>query len=328
MLLSILIVNHDGVSHLEECLGSIEAQEFRDREVVLVDNASTDGSLELIAQRFPWVRVVRCAANLGFAGGNNAGLRHCTGDYVFLLNNDTRLEPDALTALAAVIRAHPRIRIFGCLLVDYNDPQRADSAGDTLYTAGVPFSFAGFPVAKFTAPRSVTSVCAGAAVYARRLLEELGGFDEDFYLMFEDVDLCLRARHQGEEILFVPAVKVRHKGSVSFGGKHSARYLYYSERNLLLVLLKNFPLPDLLTTLPRYVTMKLPRLLHAAVRGTVGTYLRANRDALRLAPAAWRKRRAILRGSRLGRGEFRRLLRKGWLRETLSIARGNYDVPL
>jgi len=327
-LLSILIVNHNGIEHLDECLGSIEAQDFRDFEIVMVDNASTDDSVALVGKRFPDVKIVRSTANLGFAGGNNLGIRNCRGDFVFLLNNDTRLQPGALPSLARGIRRNRGIRVFGCFLIDYENPDRVDSAGDTLYTAGVPFSFAGFPVTKFQAPRRVTAVCAGAAVYHRGLLDELGGFDEDFFLLFEDVDLCLRARHFGEDILFLPSVKVLHKGSASFGGKHSNLYLYYYERNLLLVFLKNFPLRSLLRTLPRHIALKIPRLLHAMVRGALATYLRANWDSIRMIPRALEKRRRILEISRLSPGEFDDLLRRHWLREQLAIARQNYDLPL
>lgn len=328
MLISILIVNYNGMKHLEDCLGSIRSQEFRDYEVVMVDNDSRDGSVEYVASRFPEVRVFPSGSNLGFAGGNNFGLRHCRGDFVFLLNNDTRLDPDALASIAREIQSHPGTRVFACFLVDFHRPDRADSAGDTLYTAGVPFSFAGFPISKFSEPRAVTAACAGAAVYARPLLESLGGFDEDFFLIFEDVDLSLRARHLGEEILFIPSVKVYHKGSASLGGKRSPLSFYYSERNFLPLLIKNYPLPSLLRTLPRYLAIKAFRFFHALRLGCLGAYLRANRDTLKMLPGSLRKRREILGTSRLAHGQFDRLLRRNWLRERLAVSRKDYSLPL
>lgn len=328
MLISILIVNYNGLKHLEDCLGSIRSQAFQDFEIVMVDNDSRDGSIEFVTTRFPEVRLVRSDVNLGFAGGNNLGLRHCRGDFVFLLNNDTRLDPAALTSLAGEIRAHPTTRVFACFLVDFHRPDRADSAGDTLYTAGVPFSFAGFPVSMFKETRPVTSACAGAAVYARSLLDALRGFDEAFFLIFEDVDLSLRARHMGEEILFLPSVKVYHKGSASLGGKRSPLSFYYSERNFLPLLIKNYPLAPLLRTLPRYFLIKALRIVHALRLGCLGAYLRANRDTLKMLPAAFRGRREILGSSRITSGQFDRLLRRNWLSEKLSISKKNYFLPL
>lgn len=328
MLLSILLVNYNGKHHLEDCLGTIHDQGFRDFETILVDNGSVDGSMEFVTQRFPWVRIVPSGSNLGFAGGNNLGIRHCRGDYVFLLNNDTKLDPMALESLAEAIRTNPEVGVFACFMIDFHKPDRVDSAGDTLYTAGVPFNFSGFPASRFLHPRPVTSACAGAAVYERALLERLGGFDEEFFLIFEDVDLSLRARHLGEEILFLPSVKVLHKGSASLGGKRSGLSFYYSERNFLLLLLKNYPLPSLVRTLPRHLLLKGLRFFHALRLGCLGAYLRANRDAIRMIPAALRKRRTILSSSRLTNGQFDRLLRRHWLRERLAIVRKNFDLPL
>lgn len=328
MLLSILIVNYNGLKHLEECLGSIYSQVFDDYEVVMVDNASRDGSVDFVTRHFPSVRIVPSPVNTGFAGGNNLGVRHCRGDYVFLLNNDTRLDKDALGSLARAIREHPRNRVFACFLIDYQRPHLADSAGDTLYTVGRPFSFAGFPISRFTEPRPVTCACAGAAVYAKPLMERLGGFDEDFFLIFEDMDLSLRARHDGEDILFLPSVRVFHKGSASLGGKLSKLTIYYSERNFLPLLLKNFPLPSLLRILPGYLFLKVLRFFHAARANCLGAYFKGNIHALGRIPSALSGRRRILGESRLTPSEFQALLRRSWLKERLAMARGDFDFPI
>ena len=193
--ISILMVNYNGLTHLEECLSSIYSQDFNDFEIVMVDNASKDASVEFVEKRFPFVKTIRSARNLGFAGGNNLGLPHCRGYYVFLLNNDTRLDQDALKALSEAIHLHPQVHVFACFLIDFKDQKRVDSAGDTIYTTGIPFSFTGFPVSHFTNERPVTSACAGAAAYSRTVLEKLKGFDEDFFLLFEDLDPHIRNGH-------------------------------------------------------------------------------------------------------------------------------------
>jgi len=290
-----------------------------DFEVVMVDNASKDVSLEFVKNRFPEVRIVPSETNLGFAGGNNLGLEHCRGEYVFLLNNDTRLEPRALENLAYAIFLHPQIHVFACFMLNFNNPELVDSAGDTLYTTGVTFSFRGFPVSNFLEERFVTSACAGAAVYTRELLEQLKGFDEDFFLLLEDVDLSLRAQHRGESILFLPSVKVFHKGSATLGGVQSPVSFYYVERNFLWLLLKNYPWPSLADTLPRYLVIKILRFFHAVRFRCVGKYFRANWDSLKGIKSMLGKRHVILGNSRISSRKFKSLLRRGWLKERIAL---------
>lgn len=323
---SILLVNYNGLAHLDECLSSVCAQTYPGLEIIMVDNGSKDGSAEHVERAFSAVKVIRAGANLGFAGGNNFGLPHCTGDFVFFLNNDTRLEPGTVANLMAAVSEHPDVEAFGCLLLDYRDPSKVDSAGDTLYDTGGVFSFHGYPASLFDRPRFITSACAGAALYSRALLERLGGFDEDFFLNFEDMDLSLRARHLGHRILFVPSARVHHKGSATLGGKMSALSFYYSERNLPLLLLKTFPLPNLARMLPAFLLLKAMRGITAARQGQLGAYLRGNLGALALAPRMLAKRRRILAESRLSSGEFQALLRKNWLKERRAFKRGDYAI--
>ena len=326
--LSILIVNWNGLHHLEECLGSIKAQAFPDFEIVLVDNGSADGSIAFLESNHPDVGIVRTDRNLGFAGGNNLGIRHCRGSHVFFLNNDTRLAPDALENLARDIRANSRYSVFACFLINYHDPSMVDSGGDTFYTSACGFTYAGYPVSLFTAPREVTLACAGAAVYERGLLERLGGFDEDFFLIFEDADLAFRARHLGASVLFLPDVKVFHKGSASMGGKASFTSIFYTDRNYLSVFLKNYPAVTLIKTLPGLAFMKAMRMVVAARSGQLGAWARANVQAILLIPKMLRKRWAIQSASRLSRQEFERLLRRNWRKERRAFKRGEFEIPL
>jgi GT2 family glycosyltransferase len=229
--------------------------------------------------------------------------------------------------LAAAAAAHPGTRVFASFLLNYAHPELADSAGDTVYDNGIPIGFSGYPARLFDAPRPVTAACAGAAMYHRALLESLGGFDEDFFLLFEDLDLSFRARHAGERILFVPSSRILHKGSASIG-KLSPLSLFYCERNIWFFFAKNFPASVLLTMLPDLVFFKAYRLWVALRFGAVRGYLRATAQSLALMPRMLQKRRRILGASRLTRAEFRGLLRKGWLRERLAFRRGDFDVPL
>lgn len=326
--LSILIVNFNGKHHLQECLASVYAQAYTDFEVVLVDNASHDGSAEFIRERFPAVKLVVSPVNTGFAGGNNLGFPHCSGGSVFLLNNDTRLADDALASLARDLDAYPEVGVFACFLLSYKEPDKVDSAGDTIYGWGSTFSFGGYPASMFTAPRPVTSACAGAAVYRKRVLDKIGWFDEDFFLNFEDMDLSLRARHAGEQILFLPSVKVYHKGSATLGGKSSRLSLFYSERNYLSMVLKNFPLGSLIRFLPALAFSKAASLRTCLANGCAGAYWSANLEALRLLPKTLAKRRRIQGASVLTSRQFSRLLRPSWIKERIAFHRGDYDIPI
>jgi GT2 family glycosyltransferase len=327
-LLSILIVNYHGLPHLEECLGGIFAQDFRDFEVVMVDNASADGSVEFVRERFPLVKVVQSGANLGFAGGNNHGLPHCRGRFVFFLNNDTALEAGALEALALAISGNPAVKVFAPFLVNYRERHLADSAGDCVYNSGSVFSFSHYPVSMFTQRRFVCSPCGGAAVYAREVLDRIGAFDEDFFLNFEDLDLGYRAQHAGEKVLFLPEVMVYHKGSATLGGKRSALSTYYAERNFPLFVLKNFPAANLVRFIPALLFVKAMRLVTMIIHGGVGAYFRGTWDGLKLVPRMLPKRKAIQSSSKLTYDGFDALIRKHWLRERLAYRKGRFDIPL
>jgi GT2 family glycosyltransferase len=327
-LFSILIVNWNGLKHLPECLGSLMKQDFRNFEIILVDNASSDGSVEFVRTNYPDVRIVETASNLGFAGGNNAGIPHCRGRFVFFLNNDTRTESGALSALAEAVAAHERTRVFACFLLRYDDPTQVDSAGDTLYSFGSTFSYARYPASLFKDPREVTCACAGAAVYARSLLDEIGFFDEEFFLIFEDTDLSFRARHHGETILFLPQVRILHKGSATLGKGYSPTALYYGSRNYPLLFIKNFPFLTLCKALPGMVFINTLRLIATARQGKAGILLRSWRDASTLVPLMLKRRREILSRSHLNRSQFENLLRSHFLQEWIGAKRPGYRYPL
>ncbi|HKP95113.1 MAG TPA: glycosyltransferase family 2 protein [Fibrobacteria bacterium] len=326
-LISILIVNYNGLKHLPECLESLQAQTFKDFEVVLVDNGSKDGSLDWVERHHPEVRRVPSDRNLGFAGGNNFGYPHCRGRYIYFLNNDVKAEPDAVQALASAIGANPGINVFASLLINYREPDKVDSAGDSVYTCGKGFSFTHYPVSLFTSPRLITSACAGAALYARTVLEKIGLFDEDFFLNYEDLDLSFRAQHAGEKILFIPASRILHKGSSTLGGKKSALSLYYAERNFGQFVFKNFPMPYLLKFIPSILFVKAWGLFAALWFRVPGAYVRGNLSFLGQLPRLPAKRRRILETSVLTSRDFEKLLRRGWLREKIAFLRGRYRVP-
>lgn len=326
-LVSVIVVNFNGRSHLRECLESVRSQTYPNIEIIVVDNASVDGSAGFVRQAYPTVKLVRSESNVGFAGGNNLGGRHASGECVFFLNNDTRADRDAVAALMRARAEHPGYAVFGSLLLDYADPSRVDSAGDTFYWMGWTFGFTGYPAALFDRPREIASAKGAAALYPRELLDRLGWYDADFFWSFEDVDLSLRARHAGARILSVPASRVYHKGFASSGGDKSPLSFYYASRNYQLVVLKTFPGPVLLRFLPGLVFAKATQMYAALRAGCLGACLRGNLAALPLIPKILAARRQILSGSKMSAGEFGSLLRKKMLSECLVQRRPPPEIP-
>lgn len=327
---SVIIVNWNGRHHLETCLSAVAAQQGVTFETILVDNGSTDGSVEFVRARFPGVRVVPLAENRGFAGGNNAGAREARGTYLALLNNDTAAEPTWLRALIAGVDRPAGYAVTTSCIVYMDDPTRIDSAGDGLLRWGGPFKHHhGGPVELARESREVFAACGCAFLMPRDVFEELGGFDEDFFVSNEDVDLSYRARLMGYRVRYVADAVVRHRGSATMGHV-SAFSVFHAQRNLEWMYLKNTPGWILLRTLPGHVLYNMAAALYFARAGRLGTFLKAKGTAVAGLPAVLRKRAAIQRAARAGGSAIWPLLERRWLalkrREKafeLELARGS-----
>jgi GT2 family glycosyltransferase len=248
---SVVIPNHNGAAWLPQCLESLARQEYRDFEVILVDDASTDESVNLVRGRFPDVRRILLPNNTGFAAAVNQGIAGARGTYVVLLNNDTVAEPGWLTALVRLADTRPReVGAIASKMLRMEDPHRIDDAGDALSWTGAAEKLGHQqPAGDFLEEREVFSVCAGAALYRRSFLKEMGGFDERFFAYLEDVDLGLRGRLAGYRYLFEPGARVLHQGQGS--GMSRSQYVRLMTRNRLLLFLKNVPLSLLVKRLPQ-----------------------------------------------------------------------------
>lgn len=209
---TVIVLNWNGKDLLEECLSSLREQTDRDYEVLLVDNGSADHSVDFVKERFPWVRVLALNENLGFAKGNNVGIRATNTERVALLNNDTRVDAHWLERLNAALDAHPEVGLCASKMLNYFRPDTIDSAGVQL---GVGLAFQRGMGDKdgdaYADRRHVFGACAGAALYRRELLQHIGLFDESFGTNYEDVDLSFRAQMAGWQCLYVPDAIVFHK---------------------------------------------------------------------------------------------------------------------
>lgn len=255
--LAVLILTWNGKSDTLDCLRSLEAAGWpKDGDaVVVVDNGSSDGTLEEVERLFPWAVRIQNGANLGFAGGNNAGLRWALERgyrYAMLLNNDTEVPPGCLEALVAYMDAHADVGAVQPLLVLHGDRARIDSTGQELFSLpGARDRDIGRPVAEAPSePEPIFGPCAAAAVYRSPVLEECGLLDEDFFVLLEDVDLSFRIRLCGAESVLVPGAKVFHKRGVSSQGRLSGQKKYILHRNIRALAIRFWPRKYLILYFP------------------------------------------------------------------------------
>ena len=228
---SVIIVNYNAGPHLARAVAALSAQTCADFEAFIVDNGSTDGSLDGLAldDRFTLIEV---GDNLGFAAGNNLAALQARGDWIVTLNPDAFANPDWLAALDRATRRHPGVAMLGSVQVMAGDPSRFDGTGDELSVFGVAYRARhDRSVRTFTEDFPVFGPCAAAAAYRRDAFEAAGGFDERFFCYHEDVDLALRLRGQGHRCVQVHDAVVHHVGGVTSGSGASAFAVYHGTRN-------------------------------------------------------------------------------------------------
>ena len=313
---TVIVVNWNGRHHLEGCLAALQAQTFTGFDIIVVDNGSTDGSVEWLKAHFPWVRLICNAHNAGFAAANNQAIRSTETEFIVTLNNDTRAEPGWLAALVETAKSDPDVGTVASKMLLASRPGTIDSAGIALDPVGIAWDRLGGrlddPGEK--APLEVFGPCAGAALYRRAMLNQIGLFDPDFFAYLEDVDLAWRARLAGWRCLYAPSARVYHAHSATGieGSPFKSRQL---GRNKVWLIAKNYgPSWRLLAYLPLIVLYDLAAVGFALVaQGNVHNLL-GRIDGLMGLPRAWHKRRAVqtLAQSRRGTPWYRYLAPLVW----------------
>lgn len=247
MDVTIIIPNYNGKHFLKPCLDSLEHQTFRNFKVLVVDNASTDGSLDYMKEHYPKVEVIALDQNYGFDRAVNTGIRHSDTPYVLLLNNDTTVDPDYIEEMVRAIRRSPKIFSVSSKMIQMYHPGLIDSAGDlyTLIGWGV-CRGTGRPITNYTRPSRIFSACAGAAIYRRSVFQKIGYFDETHFAYLEDIDIGYRARIYGYENIYCPSALVYHVGSGTSGSKYNTFKVRLSARNSIYLNYKNMPLLQLI----------------------------------------------------------------------------------
>lgn len=309
----VVVLNWNGRHWLEGCLSALRRQDGCAFEVVVVDNASTDGSAAAVRERFPDYRVVALDTNRGFAAGNNAGAAGAGTPYLVFLNNDTEVQPGWLAALVRAADADSRIGLVSSHIVYLDQPDVVDSAGDGYLRCGGGFKHGhGQPIDRQAHDREVFGACGAAMLIRRELFERLGGFDEDFFMVYEDVDLSYRARLLGSRIVLASRALVRHAGSASLG-RISSNAVFHGQRNLEWTWLKNSPRSILLRSLPSHLAYNIAGAAAYARSGLLGPWVRGKLAAVAGWPALWRKRHAAQRTAIADAHELWRLMDADWI---------------
>jgi GT2 family glycosyltransferase len=246
---SVVIPTWNGAALLRAALASLRAQTLRDVEVVVVDNGSTDGTVEMLRDEFPEVVVVRFPENRGFAVAVNAGVRAARGGYVALLNNDAEADPGWLEALALVLDGRPEVGTVASKMLNASRPEILDSAGGAMGLFAYDIGRGCPDGPPFDRGREVLCACGGAALYRREVFQAIGEFDDTFFAWFEDVEFGLRAQLAGFRCWYEPAARVSHHAHAT-AGQLSTPKTVYMVRNALLLFFQTMPLRRLVPWFP------------------------------------------------------------------------------
>lgn len=278
---TIIIPNYNGKELLKNCIETLEHQTCSDFKLLVVDNGSLDGSVEVTSEVLD-MEMIALEENTGFCGAVNIGIRNTKTPYFILLNNDT--EADAAFVEELLRGIHQSNRIFSCgaQMIDYRRREIIDNAGD--YYTALGWAVArgkGKPVARFCGERDVFSCCGGAAIYRTDVIKEIGYFDERHFAYLEDVDMGYRARIYGYRNRYIPGAKVYHVGSATTGTRYNEKKVFLAARNSMYLIYKNMPLLQVILNLPFILPGILVKLLFFLKKGLAGDYLRGIGEGIR-----------------------------------------------
>lgn len=300
---SVVVLAYESGATLSGCLASLRAQTVTDLEIILADNASSDGAAQAAALADPGLVLIENDANLGFAAGINRAAARARGRWLALLNPDAFAAPDWLERLLAAAAARPDVRAFASRQLMADAPGRLDGLGDVMSAPGFPYR-GGYgrkdpgPVAA----GEVFSPCGGAMLIDRALFLAHGGFDERLFCYCEDVDLGYRLRLAGERVAVVPDAVVAHVGSASSGGPRSDFALFHGTRNRLWVFVKDTPPLLFWATLPLHLAATALLFARHAARGELSAPWRGFAAGVRGLPQVWAARREVQKARKAGSG--------------------------
>jgi GT2 family glycosyltransferase len=283
-MVSIIIPNYNGEKFLGSCLESISKQSFKKFEVIIIDNASTDNSIDIIEKYKDILDIylIKNNENIGFAKAVNMGIKYAKKEYVFLLNNDVKLEFDTIEKLYNCITKKLNIFSVQSKMIQYYNRDKIDDAGDEYTILGWTCKTGNNKSPKlYIESREIFSACAGAAIYRKSILEQIGLFDENFFAYMEDVDIGYRARIHGYQNVYCPDAICYHVGSATTGSKYNEFKIKLAARNNIYVPYKNMPLPQIIVNLPFLFIGFLIKWIFFSFKGYGKVYLNGVVEGLR-----------------------------------------------
>jgi GT2 family glycosyltransferase len=300
-LVTVIVINWNGKEYLKDCFTSLERQTYSSLELIIVDNASGDGSVEYVREHFPKVKVIVNHENIGFGAAVNRGVAHAQGEYVLFLNNDLYLDERCVEKMVAMIRDETVGAVVPKILY-FDERNRINSFGNLVNYLGI------------ACPKYINeeegehqqveeTTCGGIFLIKKALFTQVGGFDPNFFIYHEDHDLSWRIRLGGKALMVNPEAVMYHKYHF---GRNPQKY-YYSEKNRLQLLLKNYCLKTLVLILPALVLVELAELCFALTTGWFILKLKSYLEIARLLPRILEKRRAIQRLRKVSDREITRL---------------------
>ncbi len=311
---AVVIVNYNAGDYLTKCLEALNLQTRMPNRIILVDNASTDGSLDGLEQRFHRVEFIRLDYNSGFAAANNLAIQRVDDcEWVALLNPDAFAEPEWLENLVRAAERYPDEQFFGSKMLCYGNPSQIDGTGDVYHASGLAWR-RGHGQRDTESPEETPlfSPCAAAALYKRQVVLDAGGFDEDYFCYQEDVDLGFRLTLLGYKGRYIPDAVVEHVGWGTTKTR-SDFSIYYGHRNLIWTFVKNTPRPLLRDFLPQLLLWNLVTTFWFVFSGHPIAIFKARWDALIGLPRAFKKRRRLQNRMALSTEEVREIINTEWL---------------
>lgn len=290
-LVTIIIINWNGAPYLKQCLESLNRSSFQNFNLIVVDNNSSDNSIKIAEAVCPKAQILKLDANYGFARGNNIGFKEVNTPYTALLNNDTVVDEKWIYTLIKALEENPEAGFAASKMLLFQHPSLIDRAGDLYYRSGTAMLRGRGQISHYYSDREwVFGACAGAALYRTAMLMDIGLFEEDFFLLYEDVDLSFRAQLKDYKCLYVPEAVVYHYGSKSIG-LDTPTSIYYSHRNMEWVYFLNMPNKLILKSFAFHLLYNLLAIAFFTRRGHLSTIVKAKLAAFKDIKKIIKKRR-------------------------------------
>lgn len=252
---SVIIVNWNGLHHLKKCLPTLFKIDYPSYEVILVDNASTDGSQDYVRKNFKKVKIVQNRKNLGFAGGNNVALPYATGRYVLLLNNDTAVEKNFLSELVVSIEKDSEIGVVQSKIISMDDPTRLDSVGAFYTNTGFLFHYGYLQKnkAKYDATKYLYTAKGACMLVKKEIIDVIDLFDNNFFAYFEETDFCNRVWLAGYSVVYAPKSIIYHKVGGTSNSMDNSFIQFHSFKNRINSYCKNLEARTLIQMLAMHI---------------------------------------------------------------------------